>query len=76
MTTTTTISKPTAEPLPDLLTLEDLVERLQLSMSTIRRLVTAGEIPAFKLGARVLRVRRSDYEAYLESLGKSQTGRG
>ena len=76
MTTTATISKPTAEPLPDLLTLEDLVERLQLSMSTIRRLVTAGEIPAFKLGARVLRVRRSDYEAYLESLGKSQTGRG
>lgn len=55
----------TQTPEPDLLTLEDLAERLQVSVSTIRRLVAAGEIHAFKVGARVWRVRRVDYDAYL-----------
>ena len=53
---------------PDLLTLEDLAERLQLSVSTIRRMIAAGDIPAFKVGARVWRVRRVDYDGYLERM--------
>lgn len=65
----TTQPQPPAEP-PDLLTLEDLAERLQLSVTTVRRMIAAREIPAFKLGARVWRVRRVDYEAYLAHLGE------
>ena len=68
--TTQTQTQPPAEPLPDLLTLEDLAERLQVSVSTIRRMIAAGQIRAFKLGARVWRVRRVDYEAYLAGLGE------
>jgi len=67
--TTQTQTQPPAEP-PDLLTLEDLAERLQVSVTTVRRMIAAREIPAFKLGARVWRVRRVDYEAYLAGLGK------
>lgn len=68
--TTQTQTQPTAEPLPDLLTLEDLAARLQVSITTVRRMVAAGQIRAFKLGARVWRVRRVDYEAYLAGLGE------
>lgn len=68
-TQTQTQTQPPAEP-PDLLTLEDLAERLQLSVTTIRRMVAAGQIRAFKLGARVWRVRRVDYEDYLAHLGE------
>ena len=68
--TTQTQTQPPAEPLPDLLTLEDLAERLQVSVTTIRRMVAAGQIRAFKLGARVWRVRRVDYEDYLAHLGE------
>lgn len=65
----TTQTQPPAEP-PDLLTLEDVAARLQVGVTTIRRMIAAGTIPAFKLGARVWRVRRVDYEAYLAGLGK------
>jgi len=68
--TTQTQTQPPAEPLPDLLTLEDLAERLQVSVSTIRRMIAAGQIRAFKLGARVWRVRRVDYDDYLAHLGE------
>ena len=68
--TTQTQTQPPAEPLPDLLTLEDLAERLQVSVSTIRRMIAAGQIRAFKLGARVWRVRRVDYDDDLAHLGE------
>ena len=67
--TTQTQTQPPAEQ-PDLLTLEDLAERLQVSVTTDTRMVAARQMRAFKLAARVWRVRRVDYEAYLAGLGK------
>jgi len=60
-------------PTPDLLTLDDLTALLQISKSTLRRMIAAGEIRAVKIG-RVLRVRRADYDAYLAALGNKKGG--
>lgn len=49
-----------------LLTLQQVADRLQVSMSTAYRLVYAGEIAVVRIG-RNLRVRPEDLEAYIEA---------
>lgn len=49
-----------------LLTLRQAAERLQVSMSTIRRRVDEGEIPVVRIG-RNIRVRPEDLEEYIET---------
>lgn len=48
-----------------LLTLQQVADRLQVSMSTVRRLVDAGKLKAVRIG-RNLRVRPEDLAAYIE----------
>lgn len=48
-----------------LLTLQQVADRLQVSMSTVRRLVDAGKLKAIRIG-RNLRVRPEDLAAYIE----------
>ena len=48
-----------------LLTLQQVAERLQVSMSTVRRLVDAGKLRSVRIG-RNLRVRPEDLAAYIE----------
>ena len=48
-----------------LLTLQQVADRLQVSMSTVRRLVDAGKLKAIKIG-RNLRVRPEDLAKYIE----------
>lgn len=48
-----------------LLTLQQVADRLQVSMSTVRRLVDAGKLKAIRIG-RNLRVRPEDIAAYIE----------
>ena len=50
-----------------LLTIEDAAEYLGLSTKTIRRRIAMREIPFVNLGPRVIRFRREDLEAYVES---------
>lgn len=47
-----------------LLTLQQAADRLQISMSTIRRLIKAGKLQAVRIG-RNLRIRPADLEAYI-----------
>lgn len=47
-----------------LLTLQQAADRLQISMSTIRRLIKAGKLQAVQIG-RNLRIRPADLEAYI-----------
>lgn len=57
------VDTPAAEPL---LTISEVAEALNVSFQTARRLVDAGEIPSFKVGPRLRRIRRSDFAAYVE----------
>lgn len=51
----------------NLLTLRDVAKILKLSESTVRRLVRAGSIAAYKVGKRgQLRVREEELECFLE----------
>lgn len=47
-----------------LLTLKQAADRLQISMSTIRRLIKAEKLQVVRIG-RNLRVRPADLEAYI-----------
>lgn len=49
-----------------LLTLKQVADRLQVSMSTVNRRVASGEIPIVRLG-RNIRVRPEDLDAYIET---------
>jgi len=49
-----------------LLTLRQVADRLQVSMSTVRRLVDAGELRTVRIG-RNLRVRPEDLKAYIDA---------
>ncbi len=51
----------------NLLTLRDVAKTLKLSETTVRRLVRAGSIAAYKVGKRgQLRVREEDLESFLQ----------
>ncbi|MDP9388179.1 MAG: helix-turn-helix domain-containing protein [Actinomycetota bacterium] len=60
-------------PVTLLLSLEDAADVLNVSPSTVKRLVRAGELPAVKV-ARTTRVRRSDLDAYVAALVPSGPG--
>ena len=49
-----------------LLTLDQVAAKLQVSMSTVRRLLDRGELKAVRIG-RSLRVRPVDLAAYIDS---------
>ena len=50
----------------DLLTISEVAETLKVSHSTIRRLISRGELVAYKVGNRgQLRVKKRDLERYV-----------
>lgn len=49
------------------ITIKDIATDLKLSVSKVRLMCEKNELPAIKLG-RVWRVRKSDFEAFMESL--------
>jgi excisionase family DNA binding protein len=55
-------------PSPDLLTLSQVAERLQVSRWTVYQLIWAGELPSIHIG-RCHRVRAKDVDTYVENLG-------
>ena len=46
------------------MTPEDVAERWGCSASHVRRLIANGQLPAFRLGGKLLRIRPQDVEAY------------
>jgi excisionase family DNA binding protein len=55
---------------PAMMTLLDVAREMRVSEPTARDLVRSGLLPSVRLGPRMTRVRRSDFEAYLASLVK------
>ncbi len=53
---------------PDLLTLAQVAEHLQVSRWTVYQLIWAGELHSVHIG-RCHRVRAKDVDAYIENLG-------
>jgi excisionase family DNA binding protein len=52
--------------MPDeFLTVAEIAEQFKLNQQTVRNWITAGELAAVRLGARRVRVRQSDLEAFL-----------
>jgi excisionase family DNA binding protein len=49
-----------------LLTLTEAAERLAVSISTVRRVVTAGELKTVRIG-KAVRVRLTDLDAYIRT---------
>lgn len=58
--------------MPMLLDLEDVADCLQVSVSSVKRLVKAGELPVVKVEHHT-RVRRCDLDAYVFSLDSTVT---
>lgn len=52
-----------------LMTFEEAADRLRVAEVTVRRLVASGQLPAVSLG-RARRIRPSDLQAFIESLGR------
>jgi excisionase family DNA binding protein len=53
---------------PELLTLTQVAERLQVSRWTVYQLIWNGELPSVHLG-RCHRIRAKDFDTYIERLG-------
>jgi excisionase family DNA binding protein len=52
---------------PRLLTLNQVAERLQVSLSDVRRKVRTGVLPCVRLGPHQVRVLISDLESYIDA---------
>lgn len=50
---------------PPFFTVEEVADQLRVSHMTVRRIITAGELPAYRFG-RSVRIDPADVDAYLE----------
>ena len=51
----------------EMLTLDTVSETLNVSKANVLILIKTGELPGYKLNARVYRVKQNDLEKYIES---------
>jgi excisionase family DNA binding protein len=59
-----------SNPAPDeWLTLQQGSKEMKCTVRTLREKINEGELPAYRLGGRVIRIRRSDLEALLRPIG-------
>jgi excisionase family DNA binding protein len=56
----------TLDPLPQFLTVAEIAELLRLNPQTVRNFIDRGDLKALQVGARRVRVRRSDLDAFLQ----------
>ena len=57
-------SKSPPPPLEPLLTQDDTADRCQVSLSTVKRWISSGELPAVHLG-KAVRIRPADLDAFI-----------
>lgn len=60
---------------PRYITIDEAATHLGVSPLTIRRRISSGDLPAFKMGRRAIRVRIEDVEALLEPIPTAGGGR-
>lgn len=63
MSMSTLFAKPEEEPF---LTPQEVSDLLQVSVQTVRRWIKDEELPAYKVGPRMWRIRKVDLDAWLE----------
>lgn len=63
----------TAKEWPEVMTLDQVAEYLQVGIHTVYRLRDSGRLKAAKVG-RIWRVRKADVEAYIEASIKTKEG--
>ena len=52
--------------MPDeFLTVDDVAQLLKLNPQTVRNMIDRGDLPAIRVGARRVRIERSDLDAFL-----------
>ena len=51
-----------------LLTIDQTADYLSCSKQTVRRYIAAGELPAYRVGARAVRLRLADIDAMLRRI--------
>jgi excisionase family DNA binding protein len=65
-------TSPVAEPVYEALT--PASDRLGVSERTLRRLIADGSLPAYRIGSKTIRVRRSDVDALLRRIPTTDAG--
>lgn len=50
----------------DLLTVEQVAEKLQLHRDTVRRYIREGKLPSVRVSATVVRVKQSDLDKFIQ----------
>ena len=58
----------------ELFTIDQSAEKLGVSKNTIRKLLTTGELKAYRLSQRVVRIASSDLEALLNAYQGGEAG--
>jgi excisionase family DNA binding protein len=53
--------------LKQLLTVEDVSKKLQISKQLVLILIKTGDLPGIKINSRVYRIKQNDLEKYIES---------
>jgi excisionase family DNA binding protein len=63
----------------DLMTIEEVVARLRISLGSVRRFIRDGRLRSVRIGGKLIRFRRADVEALIQpresSHGGSEGGR-
>lgn len=70
--TPTTAPSDSPEP-PELLKVAEVAARLRVSPMTVRRWISAGDLPTVAAGPRTRRVSVEDLDAYLAAAGATST---
>ena len=58
----------------ELLTIEQTAQRLGCSKNTVRAVIRKGDLPAVRIGPRMVRVRETDLEQILQPYETGQAG--
>ena len=71
--TTSQVRSASADP-SQLLQVQQAAKEGKCSESTIRNLIARGDLPAYRFGPRMIRIRRQDLEALLQPYQGGQAG--
>ena len=71
--TTSQVRSASADP-SQLLPLQQAAEETSCSVSTLRNLIARGDLPAYRFGPRMVRIRRQDLEGLLKPYQGGQAG--
>jgi excisionase family DNA binding protein len=66
--------KPVEPPVSKMIGLPEAAEQLGVDVYTIRRLIAAGKLPAYRIGSKIIRLHRDDVERLLIPIKPSGKG--